>query len=211
MDRLSALPCTYHFGLIYYSKMPETVAIHYDSRGNPNGYAMKEFVIFVFPILMTLLHIIVNVSAEKSAVKGKAAKQLVWIGKWIIPIAVVIIQPLAIFKSVGKDTPINAVITIMCGLILILGGNYLPKNRINPNVGLKFPWLFHDEDGWRKTHKLSGYLWIIAGFILLLCSFVRIPFIIIITVIVLLIAILPIIYSLCLYKKRKSNYIKLKE
>lgn len=198
---------TFAFGLTYYGKIPESMAIHFDSRGNPNGYAMKEFVIFVFPILMTLLHIIVNVSVEKTAVKDQAAKPFVWIGKWIVPIVLIITQPLTILKSVRKDTPINTVITIVVGLIFILCGNYFPKNRINPYVGMKFPWLFHDEEGWRKTHKLSGYLWIIAGFILLISTFVRFPYIMIVTVIISLIALVPIIYSLCIYKKRKANHI----
>lgn len=95
---------------------------------------------------------------------------------------------------------------IVFGLIFILRSNYFPKNRVNPNVGMKFPWLFHDEEGWTKTHKLSGSLWIIAGFILILSSFGRIPFMLIFTVFITLITLIPIIYSLYLYKMKRKSY-----
>ncbi len=193
------------FGLIYYNKLPGSMAIHLDSKGNPNGYAPKEFVIFVFPVLMLLLHVIVNISVTGTALKSKAAKSLITIAEWIIPIAVIIVQPLMILKSAGNNVPVNNVITTVAGLIFILSGNYFPKNRMNPNVGMKFPWLLHDEEGWRKNHKLSGYLWIIAGSFLIFSPFVKIPFIYIFIVFISLIAFIPIIYSLYLYIRRKSN------
>ncbi len=200
---ISLLPIA--FGLIYYNKLPGSMVIHLDSGGNPNGYAPREFVIFIFPVLMLLLNGIVNISVTRASLRSKAAKPLIMIGEWVIPIVVVIIQPLMILKSVGNNAPVNNVITIIVGLIFILSGNYFPKNRINPNVGVKFPWLLHDEEGWRKTHKLSGYLWIIAGFILILSPFVKVPFTYIFVAFISLIAFIPIVYSLYLYIRPKSN------
>ncbi|QHQ63004.1 DUF1648 domain-containing protein [Anaerocolumna sedimenticola] len=195
------------FGLICYNKLPDSMVIHLDYRGKPNGNAPKEFIIFVFPILMMLLNIIINISVAKAAVKGNAAKPLIGIGKWIVPIATVMIQPLIILRSINSQSPVNLIISIMVGLIFILSGNYFPKNRVNPIVGMKFPWLFNDEEGWRKTHKLSSYLWIIAGFILMIAPFIEIPFIIIFIVLISLIGVIPIVYSLCFYIRRKSNHI----
>lgn len=189
-------------GLIYYGKLPESVAIHWDSGGTPNGYAPKEFAVFVLPVLLMLLHIIAYISMNRKSLEGKAAKPLIEIGKWVVPITAIITQPLMILKSVDSDVPINSIITIVVGLIFILSGNYFPKNRINPNVGMKFPWLFHDEEGWRKTHKLSGYLWIIAGFILILSLFVKISFSYILIAVISLVAVIPIAYSLYLYKAK---------
>ena len=194
------------FGLIYYNKLPGSMVIHLDSSGNPNGYAPKAFIIFAFPVLMGLLNIIVNLSVTKTSSKSNAAKPLVGIGKWAVPVAVIFIQPLMILRSINKQIPVSMVISIMVGLIFILSGNYFPKNRVNPNVGMKFPWLFRDEEGWRKVHKLSGYFWIVAGFIMILSPFVKIPFIILFIICISLVGIIPIAYSLCLYVRRKSNH-----
>lgn len=193
-------------GLIYYGKLPESVAIHWDSGGTPNGYAPKKFAVFVLPVLLMLLHIIVYISMNRKSLEGKAAKPLIGIGKWVVPITAIITQPLMILKSVNSDIPINSIIAIVVGIIFILSGNYFPKNRINPNVGIKFPWLFHDEEGWRKTHKLSAYLWITAGFVLILSPFAKIPFTYIFIVVISLVAAIPIVYSLYLYIRRKSNH-----
>lgn len=204
---LGSLLCllTIAFGLIYYSKLPESIAIHFNTNGEPNGYAQKQFVVFVFPFLMTLLHIIVNLSAVKEAKKGYAAKFLIELGRWSVPIAVVIIQPLIILKSAGSAIPINIVVSIIVGTIFIISGNFLPKNRPNSYAGLKFPWLIHYEEGWRKTHKLAGYLWIITGHIMIISPFVKLPFYIIMIVILTLTVLIPIIYSLHLYRHRGAN------
>ncbi len=200
---ISLLPIV--LGLIYYDMIPETMANHYDSKGNPNGYASKEFAIFILPVLITFLHIIVNISMAKEDLKGNAAKPLIKIGEWAIPVATIITYPFMILKSVGKDSPINTVTIIMVGLILILSGNYFPKNRISPHVGMKFPWLLHDEESWSKTHKLSGCLWIIAGFFLIASSFFTIPFALIFVFIICFTVIIPIFYSLFLHRKRNNN------
>ncbi|AUO05780.1 hypothetical protein NS115_04870 [Paenibacillus jamilae] len=38
---------------------------------------------------------------------------------------------------------------------------------ITPNrlIGLKFPWLLSDEKAWKKTHRISAYIWIAFGLI----------------------------------------------
>ena len=59
---------------------------------------------------------------------------------------------------------------VFIGILFIVSGNYFPKNHINPYVGLKFPWLFNDEEGWYKTHRLGSYTWILAGICLLYTS-----------------------------------------
>lgn len=191
------------FGLMYYSKMPETIAVHFNYAGNPDRYIRKEFVVLLFPVIALLLNIYVNIRLKKEALDDKAAKPLIWIGKWAVPVAFVFLQIFTILYSVGKNIPINTIITTMLGIIMIFCGNYFPKNRLNNHVGIKFLWLLHDEEAWNKTHRLSGYLWIIVGFILIFSPFIRIPFSVIFVVFILFIIIIPVIYSIIFHVKQK--------
>ena len=90
------------------------------------------------------------------------------------------------------------------GIIFVISGNYFPKNHINPYIGLKFPWLFHDEDGWYKTHKLGSYTWLFSGMIMIVhplhnLSFVTVP------LVIFLAGVVPFIFSLILYFKKKTK------
>ena len=98
-------------------------------------------------------------------------------------------------------TPIGYV---FIGILFIVSGNYFPKNHINPYVGLKFPWLFNDEEGWYKTHRLGSYTWILAGIVSILhplhnLIFVTVP------LIIFLVGVVPLVYSLVLFFKRKQS------
>ena len=109
-----------------------------------------------------------------------------------------------IYSMLFPDQSImDSFVYVLIGILFIISGNYFPKNHINPYIGLKFPWLFNDEEGWYKTHKLGGYTWILAGIACILhplhnLSYVTVP------LIIFLIGVIPLTYSLALYFKRKK-------
>src|SRR5699024_6947012 len=93
---------------------------------------------------------------------------------------------------------------VFIGVLLIISGNYFPKNHINPYVGLTLPWLLDDEEGWYKTHRLGSYTWILAGFICILNPLHSLMYVSV-SLIFLPFGIIPLVYSLVLYFKRKKQ------
>lgn len=157
-------------------------------------------------VCAVLLNIVLNLVLSTEPVSINGAKKLVAFSKWIMPItglAYLILQVyLLLFPS---QNIMEAFVYVFVGISFIISGNYFPKNHINPYVGLKFPWLFNDEDGWYKTHRLGSYTWLLSGVIMIAhplhgLTLVTVP------LIILLAGVVPFIYSLILYfKKRKST------
>ena len=79
-----------------------------------------------------------------------------------------------------------------------------PLPHINPYIGLKFPWLFNDEEGWYKTHRLGSYTWILAGIVSILHPLHNLVFVTV-PLIIFLVGVVPLVYSLVLYFKRKRS------
>ena len=98
----------------------------------------------------------------------------------------------------------EAFIYVFVGIMFIISGNYFPKNHINPYVGLKFPWLFNDEESWYKTHKLGSYTWLLSGLVFILHPLHKFYFVTV-PLIILLVGVVPLAYSLFLYFRRKKN------
>ena len=73
------------------------------------------------------------------------------------------------------------------------------KIKQNYTVGIKLPWTLNSEENWNRTHRMASWLWIIAGIVLILNSFLRIDWILIAAI--LLSAIIPIGYSYMLFRK----------
>lgn len=137
-------------------------------------------------------------------VKRNAARKLVLIGKWSMPLASLVCLVLQAEAFLPIQINTETFICLFVGIILIVVGNYFPKNHINYFVGLKFPWLFKDEEGWYKTHRLGSYTWILAGLVLLvhpLHHFTKITT----PLVIILAGVVPLVYSLALYVQRKNK------
>jgi len=63
------------------------------------------------------------------------------------------------------------VVSIGIGLLLIFIGNMMPKFKSNFYCGIKTPWTLSNEEVWRKTHRLGGKCFFIAGLFFIIGSF----------------------------------------
>jgi uncharacterized membrane protein len=85
-------------------------------------------------------------------------------------------------------------------LFLTLVGNVLGKVRRNFWLGVRTPWTLASERVWERTHRLAAWLFVAAGavgFVLVVCGVsLVVPF-----VGVLAAALVPVLYSLVVYKR----------
>lgn len=132
---------------------------------------------------------------------NKKCKYLKYIGKWSVPILSVIIMPITLFIALGYKIPIVVISQAIVGVIIAACGNYMPKCKQNYTVGIKLPWTLSSEENWNKTHHMAGFLWILGGISIIIGSCIRMPSIPITLVVILVITIIPFMYSFCLYKK----------
>lgn len=176
-----------------------TAVIINNIHGNENRTLVLQCLIFA------VYNIALNFALNSiRIVKRNAARKLVLIGKWSMPLAslVCLVLQAEAFLPIRINT--ETFICLFVGIILIVVGNYFPKNHINYFVGLKFPWLFKDEEGWYKTHKLGSYTWIIAGLVLLVHPLHHITKITT-PLVIILAGVVPLVYSLALYVQRKNK------
>lgn len=156
-------------------------------------------------VVAIFLNLALNLALSIKIAATNGAKALVALGKWIMPIAGVTYLIPQIYSIAFPDkTMQDTYWYIFIGVIFVVCGNYFPKNHINPYVGLKFPWLFEDEEGWYKTHRLGSYTWILAGIVSILHPLHKLVFVTV-PLIIFLVGVIPLVYSLALYFKRRQS------
>jgi len=67
-------------------------------------------------------------------------------------------------------------------------------------MGIKLPWTLASEENWNRTHRLAGFLWVIAGLYFIVMSFIGWSLAALLIILTLMVFV-PIIYSYLLYRK----------
>jgi immunity protein, SdpI family len=187
--------------LVLYEKLPEEVAIHFNGEGVADNYVPKAVAAFGIPFLMAAINIFTHFTINNDPKKMNASSALIYIGKWSVPILSVIIMPITLFIALGYKIPIIVISQSIVGVIIIACGNYMPKCKQNYTIGIKLPWTLNSEENWNKTHHMTGYLWILGGISIIISSCIRMTSISITLVVILILTIIPFLYSFWLYKK----------
>ena len=186
------------FGILVFNKLPLQIPIHFDSRGNPDSYLPKTLAVFGLPIFMAAVNLYAHfrVNNEPKAYNfSSVLKQAV---KWMPSIIAIVFIPLSLIIAMDAEIPVVMIGTALAGIVIVICGNYLPKNRQNYTLGIKLPWTLHSENNWNKTNRFAGFVWVIGGLMIITNSFI-LKWYISITVIVLLV-VLPFFYSYMTFK-----------
>lgn len=195
-----------------WNQIPAEVPTHFDLHGNANGWSSRGgfmgLIGFMCALNMGMYLLLVNIekidpkraTADRAAVFNKIAT-----GMTIFLTALNIV---IIISGLNPDKKIadKALLPLM-GLMFIFLGNYMHSVKPNYFVGIRVPWTLHDEDNWKKTHRLAGTIWFAGGILITLLSLVvsaetgAIAMQIIIGIMVLI----PIAYSFILFRKKQSS------
>lgn len=186
---------------ILYEKLPTEIAVHFNSAGEANGFLPKAAAAFGIPIGLGLINIFSHFTINNDPKKANVSKMLVALSKWAVPVLTVIIVPVTLFMAMGVKIPIQIIVPALVGVLFIILGNYLPKTRQSYTVGIKIPWTLDNEENWKKTHHLAGYLWILGGILMIVWACVGVNGIWATLIVALILAGIPFLYSYILYKR----------
>lgn len=174
-------------GLIFYNKLPESIAIHWGIDNNPNGYFSKPAFVFGMPVMMLILQIFSSIVSDLSDKNPEANKKAVTVYKWIIPTITVVLYIVTIAIALGNNLDIRKIVMILLGILFIISGNYMPKVRSDYYMNSKIFWVKNrDEKLVNKAIKISAYGLIIFGILFILSILFKTIVSVIITITVLL-------------------------
>lgn len=190
-------------GAYFYPSLPDKVPIHWNAKGEINGYGSKYFGAFGLPSINLAMYLIFLAlpyidPKRKNYVSFKSTYQF---QKYLVVVFFLGMEVFTLLVSTGVVVNKPIFIQIMISLLFIFLGNVMGRVKHNYFIGIKTPWTLANEEVWRKTHRLAAPLWVIGGIINILLSLIGvnsngIVFMIILAVI----SIVPIAYSFLAYQ-----------
>lgn len=187
--------------LLLWNKLPAELPMHFNSQMIADSWGPKAMAVFILPTILTVaqgfIFLLIKYDARKNAVKD----WIVYLVLAIMPIISFFLNFVILSTALGDNTYFQqqATVNLLSGIILIILG--VPMNSLKPNkvIGIRLPWTMESNENWRLTHRLGSKTFICGGIFELVAAIFTytllfIPILVIVTLI-------PIIYSYVLYQK----------
>lgn len=192
--------------LIFSKSLSEQIAIHWGLDGNPDGYASPLYVALFLPTILAIIQWLCVYITKKTNENNDQNKKVTEIIYWICPAISLFSNALIISVALGYEINIYSLMCVFFGILFIFIGNYMPKYKQNSTIGVKIKWTLANEENWNATHRFAGKAWFIGGLLYLPLALLPEKVCAVIAVFsMILIAILPTIYSYLYYKKQISR------
>lgn len=197
------------FTVLFWSRLPEEIPIHWNWRGEVDGYAGKlQFLLYQGGI-GALLFLTFTYLPQLDPRRKNYERFGHSYGVLAVAVAGFLsgVGLLALAVALGYPVSMERVIPVGVSFLLAVIGNYLTTVKPNYFVGIRTPWTLESENVWRKTHQLGGRLWFYGGLVLaLLCIFLKHEAVVIAMIAgVSILALVPVVYSYWLFRQTNGK------
>ena len=187
-------------GVLLYSRLPESVATHWDFSGNINGTSSRVVAAIVIPGIFFLLTLAMPALLKIDPKYKNMSHELVNIIIWAIPLISFVLCSICYANALGYNVDVATVVPILIGIMFIIIGNYLPKTHQSYTMGIRLPWTLNSEENWNRTHRLAGWLWMIGGLLIALSPLLPLTWLWF-AIAIAIMTLVPAVYSYILYSK----------
>lgn len=160
-----------------WNDLPARVPIHWNLRGEINGWASKPVALLGMPLiniaLIALLHVLPRFDPKLQRTGGAHGRmeRVLAIVRIALAAFFVAIFCMQIAATLGRPVAADRIVPTTVLLLLAVIGNYLSNLRPNYFVGIRTPWTLESPATWRATHRLGGYLTFYGALLLLVLQF----------------------------------------
>lgn len=194
-----------------FSALPNMVAVHFNIEGEPDRMGSKNEMAILVCCLSTisigiyfLMKYLPKIDPKRYS-KGTPSS-FTKIGQAII-LLISCIAFAIIWSAAVNKFAINKMLLPVLGIFFTYLGNIMYNIKPNYFTGIRTPWALENEDNWKATHWLAGKLWFVGGLVITVGTLLlsaKAAFIFFITI-VLIITLIPFIFSYRYFKKHTSS------
>jgi immunity protein, SdpI family len=148
-----------------WSRVPDRVPVHWGWAGQVNRMGGRFEGLFVLPLaalgVYVLLLVLPRIDPRRAHYSAFASPYRTI---RMLMVAMLFDLQLVIVPRLSRpDVPLVGGPVLVLAIMVIVLGNFLPKIQSNWFVGVRTPWTLSSEESWRRTHRLAGWLFVIAG------------------------------------------------
>jgi uncharacterized membrane protein len=149
--------------------------IHWNLAGEADRFVDKWYAAISIPASAALISVMMAwLPKLPSFKKNMEHNKPVYEGVWAVILVILGFAQYTVFAgALGLPVMMPDGLFLLLALFLGLVGNYMPKLKPSPIIGIRTPWTLRNEEVWIKTHRLGGKLLLIAALTIVIAVFLR--------------------------------------
>lgn len=193
-------------GILLWDKLPEQVPFHWNIQGQVDNWVSRPVAVFVMPFVLLGFQWLCFFASAWDPKQRNINKKVMGLVLWIIPMLNILLHMMVYLSALDRRVDISVVIPLFFGALFVVIGNFMPKCKQSYTLGIKLPWTLNDEQNWNATHRLAGKLWVAGGLLsMLTCLLPPVAAFATMMSILLVMCLIPTVYSYRYYKKHKTE------
>ncbi len=153
--------------LYFWNQFPDRVPTHFGVDGQPDQWGGK-WALFIGVVVNVgiygLLLVVPSMDPRKEAYEkfGKAYDVI----RIAVHLFLSFVSLFIVAYALGYDWNVAKMIPIAICLLFAAIGNQMGRMRQNYTTGIRTPWTLNNEEVWKKTHRISSRVWVIASLLM---------------------------------------------
>ena len=190
------------YTLVVYPALPAQIPIHWNWRGEVDGWADKRYAVWFMPGTMICLLALLPAFPMISPRKFDMESFLPTYNDTMLMVIALLGYMDVIMLRAALDPELPFFKALMIGIFLLfaLMGNVLGKTRRNFFMGIRTPWTLASEEVWIGTHRMAARIFVMTGILGIVAICLGVPPIVTLILIVPM-TLVPLIYSYVLYQQ----------
>ncbi len=164
---------SFALGLYFYDRMPESIASHWNARGQVDGYMPKFWGVFFMPLLSVFLAALFIIIPLIDPMKKNIEDFRDYYDKFILLVLafMLYIYALTLAWNLGYKLNMLAFMSPGFAILFYYSGVMMEHAKVNWFIGIRTPWTMSSERVWKKTHALGAKLFKASGALAILGAF----------------------------------------
>jgi uncharacterized membrane protein len=155
-----------------YPRLPESMAVHWDIDGNPNGWMPRAFGAFFVPVFLLVLWQLMRIlpridPREPNYARFGEAYDTIIAATLLLLLAT---HGIVLADALGYHVPIARLVPALVGALFVVIGNVMPRMRPNWWFGVRTPWTLSNDGVWARTHRLAGFSMTGGGIVMIVAA-----------------------------------------
>ena len=194
--------------VVFWDQFPEKIPTHWNEKGEIDGYGSPA-TLFLMPAItlftMAIVWLVPLIDPKKNVAQFQKTLDTIVL---VLSAFFFLVFISILLASLGYEFNFSNVIIYGVLVLFAVIGNYFGKLRPNYFVGIRTPWTLENETVWVKTHRLTGKVWVFSSLLMIIVKlFMKTEtfFIYAFAPFVLIITIIPFVYSYKLFKRLEEE------